>query len=844
MVFLLYMYTVPAASADPKVSYTALSNEARSSGQLDIYKNSLRTTGRIAVDGYILSYSMPSKLRAYDVVPISYRLHQPANSRRVAVEAVASEDQVKAKGRALYDMSIPGDLSVNVEYLGSVSADYDYENYIWLTKDPKTPVSPFPPFKRDPLVRSSTIRSAEAVWFKFRITNNGSTILDPEGLGAALSYPQIVKIGVDGKDEWSAGTINTYERQMKYIYPGESYDQWVQFNCPKFDWPSRGLLEGDYRIDYTMLYRSNQKWEWGPNIWHGKEFAKLSVPIKVTKNGGVTPVQRSLQITDTSDKMPGWLDRFEQFMTTFVIHEPVNHTEDINDTMYLQVAPWTKKVELKLILTNPNGIKIARIPVSVSDVTMKVKYNPKNPMVLKRNGKEEPVIMVQALPGMRTGFQLGPYAEDHMRAEIMEMKALGVNVITNTCGNWWAAEVGGSSNKFYDYRKIDPLSAAYKYWYDTLVRENGMTTMGWSVFPLSATWWYDWAEPLFGKKVNYSTIDHFYQGMPGVDLGDPIVPEVLAAWVNYIYSRWGDTWFKTKDGRVPIDLEDTWGWLRDDANTRYTDGPMAVAKFRVWLQRKYGSIQKVNEAWRTDFKDLAEVNPESKEGLGADDLLNQEFYNRPDRVFHDWTPAMEDWDRFRTELRMDLYRKTNEILRKTIPGAEIALRTESGGPLIKSDSKSPSMHLRHAYYTQRRNALVYDAVKKQNVLHFYADYTTLPYTLTEWRSAMKQMASDGITPSFFPQFNNMRDIVLNPYYGRDYQVSYNLDEPAKGVMVHCLMAAYPYWKATYEAGGAPATSWADYTCDAFVTETQKKEIKLLREHFNTMEKPVSVRIKK
>jgi hypothetical protein len=371
-----------------------------------------------------------------------------------------------------------------------------------------------------------------------------------------------------------------------------------------------------------------------------------------------------------------------------------------------------------------------------------------------------------------------------------------------------------------------------------------MKTMGWSIYPLSSVWWYEWAEPLFGKKVEYSTIEHFYQGMPGVDLGDPVVPEVLAAWTNYIYSRWGDTWFKTKDGRVPIDLEDTWGWLRDDANTRYTDGPMAVAKFRVWLQKKYGSVQKLNDAWGSDFKDIAEVDPETKEGLGSDDLMNQEFYNRPDKIFHDWTPAMEDWDRFRTELRMDLYRKTNEILRKTIPGAEIALRTESGGPLIKGDPKSPDMHLRHAYYTQRRNALVYDVIKKQDVLHFYADYTTLPYTVIEWTSAMKQMVSAGITPSFFPQFNDMRDIMLNPYYGRDYQVSYNLDKPAKGVMVHCLTAAYPRWKATYEAGGAPATSWADYTCDAFVSETQKKEIKLLRDHFTTMMKSESVRAKK
>jgi hypothetical protein len=85
---------------------------------------------------------------------------------------------------------------------------------------------------------------------------------------------------------------------------------------------------------------------------------------------------------------------------------------------------------------------------------------------------------------------------------------------------------------------------------------------------------------------------------------------------------------------------------------------------------------------------------------------------------------------------------------------------------------------------------------------------------------------------YLPQFDHMRDILLQDAYGRPYDVHYGYDRPVKGVMIHCLMAAYPWWKATYEEGGAPGIIWSDYLCDGFATETQKRELRLLRQHLN------------
>lgn len=818
----------------PKVSYTALSDAARKSGCIARYNECPLNKAIIRLNEYVLELSVPRSARAYDVIPIRYALTRPAQARRCAVEAVAFEDPKKAKNIPLYDLAIPGNMNIKIEYLGSVSADFDQSKYVPLTSNPRTPVSPFPPFKRDPMVRSSNVRQAQAIWFKFRITNTGDTILDPEGFGAAFAEPRLTKLNKEGKEEWSAGTVNQYERFLTYLYPGDSTEIWVNFYTPRLggSW-CRGLVEGDYRIDFRMLYRYYREYRWGVNIWGGAEFARLTLPFRVSKSAAQAPVEPVFKITDKDEKMPGYFERFEEFMTSFRIYDDqpaASDSQSVNDVIYLQIAPWTKNVVVKLILTDPKEIAVAKVPLEVTHETLQITYNPKNVMVVKSNGREEPVFVAQAMPGMRTGFQLGPHPEEHMLREIREMRELGVNVIANTSGDWWIPEIAGR-------KEVELHAACYKYWYDVLVPQTDMLMMGWSVYPPSGTSWYDNAAPLFGgRKLEYSVSSCVYGFGPGVDMGDPIVPEVIAAWAKYNHARWGDRWFRTKDGRVPVDIEDTWGWMRDDINLRYRNGPLALQRFRDWVKAKYSTIENVNAAWGSSYKSFEEIDPEQDQGIEGDGMNHGPVYNKREHPFHDWSPAVEDWDTFRAELRMEIYRKANEIMQKDIPGAELALRCEGANLPIKGDPKSDNMHWRHAYYSQRRNAMVQDVVDKAKVLHFYSDYTTLPYSEEEWRAAMREMVSKGIIPVFLPQFDHMRDILLNPYYGREYQMHYNLDKPTKGMMVHCLTAAYPWWKATYEEGGAPGIIWSDYMCDGFATETQKRELKMLREHFEKMQK--------
>jgi hypothetical protein len=814
--------------SQPQISYTALSNAAKESGQLSLYKDVPLYKAQIKLAENVLVVNTPRHARAYDVIPIPISLKQTAGSSRIAIEAVAFEDHQKAGDKPLYDLSIPGNMNIKIEYIGSICADYQQERYIPLTPDPNTPISPFPPFKRDKFICSSTIRPADVVWFKFRITNTGNTIFDPEGFAGSFAEPYLYKFDPNGREIWQAKPVNLFVRQLNYIYPGESIEQWVNFQCPEGSSGGLGLAEGNYRIDYRMVCRFYDKYNWEANIWNGTEFARLEVPITVKAKPGVTPISSSFKMSGPANKMPGYFAAFEEFMTSFKIYPPQPKTANLKDVLYLQVAPWTTHIVVKIISDNPSRISVKKIPIKIDDETLAVKYNPKNMMTVNANNREEPAFISMPLDAMRIGFQLGPFPEEHMYELLKEQKYLGVNVIANTAGGWWIPEIKGC-------KEIELTSASYKYFYDVLMRKLNMKVLGCSLYPPSGTQWYTNAAPLFGKELSYMTVANAYSAGPpalGVDMTDPIVPEVIAAWVKYQYQRWGDTWFKTKDGRVPVDMEDTWGWLRDDINTRFTISLNGIEMFRKWVQKKYGNIEQVNILWHSDFKDFNDINPEANQGVE----YGWPSYNKKELVFHEWTPAVEDWDIFRTEFRLSMIAKTNAAIRRFLPTGEISPRTEGANLLIKGCADNNNMHWRHVYYSQRRNAMVQDVIKTKDVIHFYSDYTTLPYTENEWRQAMRKMVADGIVPMCLPQFDHMRDILLNPYYGREYQMHYNLDKPSKGIMIHCLMAAYPWWKATYEEGGAPGILWSDYLCDGFATETQKRELKLLHKHFENMVK--------
>jgi hypothetical protein len=836
---LVIVSSLPAVAAPTeKLGYEPLSAEARKLGRLEKYANTEKKVATLGLGDLRLEVRVPISGDAYDTIPIEYTLAGKAGpDKRVAIEAVAFEDEARRKGRDLYDLAIPGNMKLKIEYLGSQTGIFDPKRVTRLTQTSRHEI--FPPYTLEPFVRSGTVKRGNYLFFKFRITNVGDTVLDAEGFGGWMAWPEAVKDVAKGEKGLTATTINQFERHLEYLYPGESFEQWIQF------WAAgqgqdhcRTLPVGKYRVRYRAAYRMNTQYNWGVNMWAGQVWTGLEVPIQVTETGGSSEVTTSdLEFEPASaDRMTRYVGSLEEFMTSLKVFESEQLAAPQKGTLYLQVAPWTKHVAIKLIGNTPGRIKTVAVPVSISADNLKIRYNPRNPFVVRKNGHKQPAFCAQDMAAMRTGIQLGPHPEQHLPARLQEMMDCGVNVLCSTAGDWHLPEVSNP-----DAFVGDAQAETFKYYYDVLARRFQVPVFGFGEFPcrtsnLLSTGSFFWNRrfdvPMVGKQYSYS-------GTGDLDVGHPDYPALQAGAILFNYKRWGDTWYRTADGDVLIDVEDTWGWLRDDVNVRFFLGEHAMRRWQIWLRKKYGMIEKANHAWGTSYKNFDEVDPQANQGnegkvYGADLTRIAPVYNKPDNPFHDWTPPVEDWDLFRTELRCDVYQDILRIVRKQIPRAQINLRTEGGFLPVVIPADSKDAHLRHSYYAQRRQALVAEVLARRKVFKYHSDYTTIPYTESEWRYLLRQLSKQGMRGNYLPQFCTARDMVLNDHYGRDFQMNYNLDKPTHAAMMHVLQAAYPVWKITYEEGHCPGVLWEDYQCDGFVTETQKRELKLFREQLSQM----------
>lgn len=832
-ILLVVFLIAPSVLAEdgPRIRYAPLSDAAKTSGCLDRYAQASSDRRTIELSGHRLTVHVPEVVRAYDVVPLAFELRQVTGTSSVAMVATAFDDRARCRGRALYDMSIPGNSRVEIEYLGHVSASFTGEGFVPLTADPHAPISAYPNFQREELLCSSAIKPCDLAWFKFRITNVGDTILDPEGFGSMVADPHLLKLKDDGQVEWDARPLNLMCRHLEYVYPGESLEHWVSFYSPAFGHAARGLQTGEYKIVYSLRGRFYDTFDRYTNIWWGTEFAKLEVPLSVTANPTVMPIKSTFTMHDTTGRMPGYFSDFEEFMTSFKIFPALSEAAVTADTLHVQVAPWTEDIVIKMITQHPREIAVVRVPIRVDDSSLAIEYNPRNTAVITdAEGHEKPAFFAQLMPAMRVA-RLTPYPEQDLLRFAQEAKDLGVDVVINTAGDWWAQDLCGQGGPH------NFLGNDYKYFFDVVVRQVGFKLLGWSVLGPCQPPIYQKAESLLERKIEYVPSANAWGSPNGaVDICDPAVVEVLAAWTFYQYERWGDLWYQTRDGRVPIDVEDTWGWLREYENRRYALGSLGLARFRTWLRDKYGTIVAVNQAWGSSYADFAEIDPQKDQGreviAGAEKPYF--YYNKEDHVFHNWSRAIEDFDLFRSQLKVDVYRTLLKRLREKIPAAELNLRTEGTHFVAPGEAQSDNLHLRQIYYGQRKNADIFEVMKDQDAIKYFSSYTTMPYSVELWRQAHRQMVEAGLIPNYLPTFDRMRDMVANRYVGVDHTMDFNYDEPTRVIEVYRLLAAYPYWKAAYEEGGMPCVIWSDYTCEGFMTETQKRELRLLTEHFQKM----------
>ena len=158
------------------------------------------------------------------------------------------------------------------------------------------------------------------------------------------------------------------------------------------------------------------------------------------------------------------------------------------------------------------------------------------------------------------------------------------------------------------------------------------------------------------------------------------------------------------------------------------------------------------------------------------------------------------------------------------------MRTEGGNWTSVVPYDSGNQRYRHVYYSQRRVAAMPQEMADTGLVSLHSDYCTLPYSPAEVADLTRRSVELGITPMHMIQADRMRDIAINPHYGQDYSIRYNLGDKAnRGAYISTVISLFGWFKATYENGGIPGVLWEDYLCDGYVTSMQQKEMKFFRE---------------
>jgi hypothetical protein len=817
---------------DGGLIYTSLSNEAKKQGTLNKYDYVKKIKGTINIDGYIIHYSMPNNVTAYDMLPISYTFTPPMGViYPIHIAATAFEEESRRRGRNLYDLNLPGDVDVTYEYLGYVTGVTNPSARPSMKPDATdNPVDSYPDYKTTNLTLSGVLPSADLTWFKFKLTNTGNTILDPDGNGAYLIKPSLLKKNDLGDYMPYGQPENFWYRTNNYLYPGESEEIWFNFVPSPFA-PSTnkswGINDaGDYRIliETEARFEKGSGPNWSVTMYTGYNVGVSQWDFKVDNYiGELAPneVMKISNLHNSNTNRNTWLHSFEEYMSSY--NTLINESSAKTETMYIQVAPWSTQIVLKLI--TDSSIKTEVIPITVDTSSIKVAFNKNNQNYVIIGGKKQPVIMTQAMFDMRQNVQYSPYPQIDIVKTMKLMKECGVNVLAHTSmsylfdRNFSDRQIEPNQNSAYNSN-----GDAYKYYLD-IARQLGITIEGFISYPINRDDIGSIANWISGENYNVEkgAVARYSYTSPKLSIINAILGK-------YIFKRWGDNYYSDNYGNIPLSIEDTRGWFRIDYNIRYRVGLLSIQNFTEWVNLLYGSLKEINLRWESNYSCISDINPET-DGSPRDSISNDDLmYLNKNKTFYDYSQGMIDWDIYRSQERAQNYIDIIHNIKNTVPNPVIALRTEGGNWLVSGiDPQSKNPAYRFIYYNQRRQGMIPEIIQATGAVRSQSDYITYPYTESMVRDLTRKSVEQGIIPQHMPLFNAMKDIVINTTYGDEESINYNAPIGTKGAHIVSITSLFGWFKATYEEGGTPGVLWLDYLCDGHVTETQIKEMKFFKQ---------------
>jgi len=215
---------------------------------------------------------------------------------------------------------------------------------------------------------------------------------------------------------------------------------------------------------------------------------------------------------------------------------------------------------------------------------------------------------------------------DWIGKDIANMKQVGLNSIALHV-DWYDIEVAPGK---FDFTRLDRMM--------DLAEQNGLRVLLWP-WPELQPDWVARARP----KSAWVAADGYKPGQACWD--DPKVRGMIDRFIRKVVGR-----YKDRKGLLAWDVGAEAGiWMTSmgpvdqQPTTRlYCYCPHTVAKYRKWLERKYGRIGKLNEVWATYYRRFADIQP-----------LRSGIFERAQIPWLDWRQFMldntTDFQRFKAE---------------------------------------------------------------------------------------------------------------------------------------------------------------------------------------------------
>ncbi|MBR4867900.1 MAG: hypothetical protein IKU10_01980, partial [Clostridia bacterium] len=801
--------------ADGGLIYNPLSREL-DQGDKTKYNIAPKTNGKLTLsNGAVMNYSVPTDVTAYDMIPIEYTLTNPKEqSETLHISATTFED----KDGSFYDLNLPHEVAIKAEYQGYVAATTNGANRPWLSPYQNKNVvgQQYPQYDTENLVASDTVKQSNYIWFKFKITNVGDTILDGDGNGTFCFDPVLLRHNQDGTTE-TIDNDNLFSRITEDLYPGESTELYFYFRYPS---APNNLAAGNYTIQLTHVVRNEkERPDWSTKIWGGYTYGESTHNITIGDTAGTNIANETKNKTFHTGTRNGWMHSYEEFTSSFDSWlEPwvIKSTE--KNTMWVQPAAWSDRLVLKFMSGDNGDMVSATIPLTVETNSIQVKLNTTaENYIITQEGTKYPASASQSMCDMRVNISQHPDAAAKQLDELLDMKECGINIVTTTMAFNLAG--GGHHNP----NPSDMQDS--NYFMSDMTKKLGMRLEGYMSYPYASD---------DGWSARWYTGDNQYKVKP-YDFGDLMTGQTEGLRGLYQFMQWGHNYYINGAGKPVIVTEDTRGWMRIDFRARFRMGENAtsLANFRKWVMKKYGgSFEALNHSWGTAYSSVKEIDPE----YGTTDDHGWCNYTQGYSDFYEWSNAMNDFDIYRTLERTYGYQEAINIMKNytqdnpDFPAASIdttiGIRTEGGNMTGVVPYDTNISHFRHTYYSQRRNALIPQILAKSGTVSLHSDYVTLPYSVSELEKLVSSSTSLGITSMPLFQSNRMRDIAINPQYADAvYDIEYNMEDcNVCGAYINTQLSVFEMFKAVYENGGIPGVLWEDYLCDGYVTETQQKDM--------------------